>query len=286
MISIPLSTFTSDDSFPFYIHYGGHDEPLFMHTHDGFLELVIVMNGSAVHIVDNEHFTIRKGDAFVIGQDTCHGYDAPVDFRICNIMFRKNFLDLSAMDIAASEGFQALFVLEPAASRNTGFCSNLHLSADEYAEVSRIIKRLVDEYFSDRPGRKTMIKGDFLRLTVTLSRLYDIDRVNIGEGVIKLARPLAYIEQNLAEDISVAKLAELANYSQRQLIRLFREAFDCVPSVYITRLRMNTAKELLSETDMPVAAVGEKCGYTDSNYFSRIFRKSTGMTPTEFRRHR
>ena len=49
---------------------------------------------------------------------------------------------------------------------------------------------------------------------------------------------------------------------------------------------MNTAKELLSETDMPVAAVGEKCGYTDSNYFSRIFRKSTGMTPTEFRRHR
>ncbi|NLT08970.1 MAG: helix-turn-helix domain-containing protein [Ruminococcus sp.] len=282
-MKMPLEAFTKDEKFPFFIQYGFHDEPMYLHEHDDYYELVIVMNGKAVHIVDGERYNINKGDVFVIGPETVHGYDEPSDLRICNIMFRRSFLDMSSMDIAASPGFQALFVLEPAAARNKGFCSNLHLSPDGYAEVKRIIKQLHEEYYSGTVGRKTMIRGDFLRLAVVLSRLYEIDDTSGGEGFIKLAEPLTYIEQNLAGEITVEELASLANYSQRHLIRLFREAFDCVPSVYITRLRMKNARELLADTELMISEVAARCGYTDSNLFSRIFKKYNGVPPSRFR---
>ena len=283
VMKMPLEAFTKDENFPFFIQFGKHDEPMYLHEHDSYYELVTVMSGKAVHIVDGERCMISEGDVFVIGPDTVHGYEEPADFRICNIMFRRSFLDAASMDISASAGFHALFVLEPAASRKNGFCSNLHLSPENFSAVRKILKQIHEEYYSGNEGRKTMIKGDFLRLVVVLSRLYDVSSVNTGKRFIKLAGPLAYIEQNLSGEITVEELAALANYSQRHLIRLFREAFDCVPSVYIARLRMQNARELLTDTDMMISEIALKCGYTDSNLFSRIFRKYNGVSPSRFR---
>ena len=61
-----LNYFTQDDSFPFFIEYGGHDDEMFMHGHEDFCELVIVMDGTADHVVQQERFHVRKGDVFVM----------------------------------------------------------------------------------------------------------------------------------------------------------------------------------------------------------------------------
>ena len=131
MFRMPLEAFTKDEEFPFFIDYGEHSEPLFLHAHDSYIELVIVLSRSAIHIVDGEEYPIRKGSVFVIAEDTEHSYDSPVDFHICNIMFRKKFLDMTAFDIAGTPGFQALFVLEPQRSKTKGFTSCLKLLPDE-----------------------------------------------------------------------------------------------------------------------------------------------------------
>ena len=57
-----LNYFTKDDSFPFFIQYGGHEDTMFIHGHEDFSELVVVMDGTAEHIVENERFRIKKGD--------------------------------------------------------------------------------------------------------------------------------------------------------------------------------------------------------------------------------
>ena len=72
MFRMPLSAFLQDESFPFFIQYGIHKEPLYLHSHDNFSELVIVLSGSAEHIVDSERYRIRKGDVFVISDETEH----------------------------------------------------------------------------------------------------------------------------------------------------------------------------------------------------------------------
>ncbi len=284
MFRMPLQAFTQDEDFPFFIHYGEHDEPLFLHAHDAYVELVIVLSGSAVHIVDGESYPIRKGNVFVIAEDTEHGYDDPENFRICNIMFRKSILDTNSLDIAGSTGFQALFVLEPQNSKLKGFTSYMDMLPDEQLRIGEMIAALHTEYHSRASGWQTMVRAKFLCLVVELSRMYDTSRIEKDTGIVKLAPALAYIERHFQEDITVMELAGLTHYSERQFLRLFKEATGYRPMQYITRLRIQTACRLLCETELNVTEIAERCGYTDSSYFSRVFQQKCGIRPKAYRK--
>lgn len=283
MIKMPLNIFTQDESFPFFIQYGEHKEDLYVHSHENFSELVIVLYGSAEHIVDNENYRISKGDVFVISDETVHGYTDVKDFRICNIMFDPTFFITPDLDIAESTGFQALFVLEPHCSRTKHFASRLKLDFSAFIQINHLIEKLYQEYTQKQIGWKTMVKSDFLNLAVVLSRLYNVEKITDETGIIKLAGAIACIEKNYAEPISVSSLAKLSNYSERQFVRLFKETFGCIPIDYITNLRMQKARELLKTSSLPIAEIASRCGYQDSNYFSRFFRKLYSETPSEYR---
>ena len=205
MIKMPLAAFTKDESFPFFAQYGGHEDSLYMHEHDRYFELVIVLEGSADHLVDTESYKIRKGDVFVIGEGTAHGYANAKDFHIVNVMFRRSFLDLSEIDIAQSAGFQALFVLEPHCTQQSRFRSRLRLTGNDFESVRHMVRRLIAEYTEKKSGWKTMVKSEFLRLAVTLSRLYRFEERET-EDVLKLADAVAYMETHFSEQITAAEM--------------------------------------------------------------------------------
>ncbi len=282
-MELALDIFTNDTNFPFFIQYGHHDESLFLHSHKDFSELVIVLEGSADHIVDQERYRIQKGDVFVISNDTVHGYESVEHVRICNIMFRPDFFSMPELDIAESAGFQALFILEPHFSRTAGFCSRLRLDIDAFSKVTHMIESIHHEYAERQTGWKTLVTADFMRLAVYLSRRYLLDSGGNKNRIMQLADSMAYIEKHYTEQISIAALAALSHYSERQFIRLFKEAFSCLPMVYITNLRMQKARELLRNAELSITEVAVRCGYGDCNYFSRIFRKNNGMTPSAYR---
>lgn len=70
MSNVYLNWFTTDEHFPFFIQYGGHEEDTSLHQHADFSELVIVLNGHAAHIVNDEEAFIKKGNVFVINGGT------------------------------------------------------------------------------------------------------------------------------------------------------------------------------------------------------------------------
>lgn len=113
MITVNLNWFTTDEQFPFFIQYGGHDVDLDLHNHSDFSELVIVLNGNAMHVVNMEASFIKKGNVFIIDGANAHAYKDPHDFKICNIMYRPEMLKAAGPDLRAFKGFQALFFLEP-----------------------------------------------------------------------------------------------------------------------------------------------------------------------------
>ena len=137
-----LNWFTQDETFPFFIQYGTHDEDLCLHTHADFSELVIVLSGTATHVVDGEEYPIRKGDVFVISNNTAHGYKHPKNFHICNIMFHLSyFLDYQS-DIKTTAGFHALFVIEPTLTKTQGFKRQLTLNLAQYEEIHTLNTKL------------------------------------------------------------------------------------------------------------------------------------------------
>lgn len=92
-----------------------------------------------------------------------------------------------------------------------------------------------------------------------------------------------HIREHFEEDLSMQDVARIMNYSDAYFCKLFKRCFRVNFSTYLNEYRVSRAKELLSTTRSSVKDISLRCGYTDSNYFARVFRRITGQTPSEYR---
>ena len=103
-----------------------------------------------------------------------------------------------------------------------------------------------------------------------------------AQRLVRLA--MAYLHEHYAESISRWDLAQYANISEDYLTYCFRQEFGTTPMQYLQRYRVNQAKLLLKNSEKSITEIALEVGFTDSGYFSRVFRRQTGMSPEAFRR--
>jgi AraC family L-rhamnose operon regulatory protein RhaS len=278
-----LEWFTKDEQFPFFIHYGKHEEDVELHKHIDFSELVIVLNGHSKHIVNNETSFIKKGNVFVINGETSHAYQDPHDFKICNIMYRSEMLHSIGPDLRSSNGFQALFVLEPFYRNIHPYTSKLNLPIPGLEHVSSLIAVMINEYSGKLQGYQTMLISRFMELVVYLSRQYDHQEKGANSNLMHLANVISYMEDHYLEPLTLEVIAAKSNISARHLNRIFQSYYQTTPMSYLLRLRLERACMLLKRTQLSVTEISYECGFNDSNYFTRQFTKMYGLSPKAYR---
>ena len=110
---------------------------------------------------------------------------------------------------------------------------------------------------------------------------------NNSESRIKmhpaLSKAVKIIEKDVAKKISIPGLAASCNISQSRLDALFMRHFNLSPLRYLQNLKMQHARKLLSDPYLSIKEVCSMCGYSDINYFCRIFKKCNGHSPGNFR---
>ena len=105
-----------------------------------------------------------------------------------------------------------------------------------------------------------------------------------GERKRRLPRSIAYIREHFTEEIDKETLAAMDGLGGTQYHAVFKQVMGRTPAAYITFLRTMKARELLLDLDMPISEVARECGYDDPLYFSRVFRRTVGVSPSEYRR--
>lgn len=109
-------------------------------------------------------------------------------------------------------------------------------------------------------------------------------RVRTPRTDTAIGRAKEYIQRNFTKDISLDSVAQAVSISPYYFSKLFKEETGTNFSDYLTELRINRAKQLLDEDpDRNIKEISIESGYSNPNYFSRIFKKWTGSTPTERR---
>lgn len=96
---------------------------------------------------------------------------------------------------------------------------------------------------------------------------------------------MAYIHEHYADSISRTELASRLAVSDRYLTRCFNEEMSITPVTYLNRYRIRKAKELLAKGTFTVTEVAQMVGFSDSNYFGRVFREETGVSPSTYARN-
>lgn len=145
------------------------------------------------------------------------------------------------------------------------------------------IDRLSSEFA--RRIETTALWDDFMELWQDMAKKYCLlvknhSTKNYSQLVQNI---IARIDLDFTADLSLKAHAEALNVNASYLSTLFKKETGSTLTDYVNRKRVEHAIYLLNSTDLPISAVGQRCGVQDDNYFTKIFKKYTGITPKQFR---
>jgi AraC family L-rhamnose operon transcriptional activator RhaR/AraC family L-rhamnose operon regulatory protein RhaS len=270
------------DGFPIAVERRDPQEPFGLHAHE-FAEIVIITSGHGVHITGQESYPLNLGDVFVIGGSRQHDYHSMKRLCLVNILFQPEKLHLGNYDLHTLPGYHALFLLEPAWRQRHQFNSRLRLIPQELSILMGFVDKLEEELRTRANGFQFMATASFMQIVGYLSRCFARAKNPDSRALLRIGEAISYLEANYQEPMDLERLGEIAHMSKRSFIRNFRAAIGTSPIAHLIQMRVNHAASLLRHTGQSVTEIAFQVGFSDSNYFTRQFRRILGITPSKYR---
>ncbi|OIA99279.1 AraC family transcriptional regulator [Paenibacillus sp. LC231] len=268
----------------FYAYYYKQwmDYAMPYHQHDS-TEIMYMISGVCridVKVGDTEKsLTLKKGEFMVLDADVPHRLivEQAVSCRMLNVEF--GFMEtegrtLSLRQIAGEEQEVSFLLNRPFP----------YLVLVDQEEVYPVLKSLVLELDQRGTEGRMMTHMLFIQLLVCIARLYDErERSEVQQSEFYIKRSVDFLHQNYDRNIQVKDVAAEVNLHPGYLHRVFRRGTGRTITEYLTMIRMEKAKMLLEQTDIPIHEISDYVGVGSRQYFHMLFKKYTETTPVEFR---
>ncbi|MBO5286379.1 MAG: AraC family transcriptional regulator [Clostridia bacterium] len=249
------------------------------HQHD-FIEIVYVVSGKCIQYIDDNKYNVGRGDVLFINYGSSHAFHECEDFYYYNIFFSPKVL---ANEIITQENALSVLSLtvfdEMRMDKNGG---RITFTGKDRTEVEFILDAMFEE-FSNPKVYKNKVLGNYL--SILLTKMLRKTAV-FDDGLLPKTTwddLKIYIDDNLGERLTLSSLSEKVFYNPSYFSRVFRQKFGCSLTEYITKKRIDLAKDLLTSTDFSVEEIINKSGFSDRGVFYHAFTKYTGFTPNEYR---
>lgn len=239
------------------------------HTHD-FCELVMVWRGNGLHVLNDRPWRITCGDLFYIKAEDRHSYESVNDLVLHNIIYCPERLTLNV-------DWEALLKPQETSPR-------WRLSSQGIAQARQIISQLEHESPKNDALSRTLSESLFLQLCIILRRYrYQPDSADSPDRGEMLDLLIAALGNSLNNDFDLQAFCQRHHAQERALRQRFRQQTGMTISHYLRQLRICQAQYLLRHTEMLIGDIASRCGFEDSNYFSVVFTRETGVTPRLWR---
>ncbi|MBO5917524.1 MAG: helix-turn-helix domain-containing protein [Oscillospiraceae bacterium] len=248
------------------------------HHYHEFDKIVLFLSGTASYIIEGRSYFLQPWDVLLVSHHLIHkpviDPDAPYERVV--IYLDPGFLRVqSSPDGDLSACFRLARKRQFALMRPDGAQQKVLEGL-----LSRLEGALEDEGF----GGQLLARTCFLQLLVHLNRAMVRDRTDRDAGVSRLdpkvERTLSYINEHLADDLSVDTLARYSYTSKYHFMRRFKQCTGLCVHQYITQKRLLAAAQLLRSGASAQSAC-TRCGFQDYSAFQRAFRRQFGMTPRQ-----
>ena len=269
---------TKDDPFSTYhIENAGRSFQIPVHWHDE-LEIIYVKSGFLTVSISGESYIGKPGDAFVVSSGNLHlmGSDTgAVDYY--TFLFPLKNLSFRADDLLEDK------LLEPLNSGHLMINPRINDTAKELCE------QLIEVYEAKNDESESQLTAQIKTKIILLQFILEmwkkgfiIENDTSGRNTVE-KEMVSYIQQNYTGKISLKEFGEQFHLSEKYISRYFKEHFHITLSQYVTYLRLEHAKQLLQDTDIPVTEVAMQSGYQNVSYFIRNFKKTYEISPLKYR---
>lgn len=234
------------------------------------IELIYVTKGSGKISCDFEEYPVKEGELFAINSDVFHGFSADNEtdgFEYYYLIIGRDFCRENGLDTDTVK-FVENIKDEIAAEKYMDVVNSYNLK-DEYhglavrSAVLALLHRLCEFHINRTPAAKKKKKGS--------------NTDNIRSAIV-------YIRENLSQRLTTKDLARASGISEYYFIREFKRITHYTPVTYINIVRCDTARKMLYEGNKNVGEVASLCGFENMPYFTKTFKKYTGILPSDVKR--
>lgn len=249
------------------------------HSHD-FTELIIVKRGTATHCTRIGTKPVQGGDVRIVTDGEEHCFERRKGLVLVNIMYAPDQLPLPLARLRSLPGYSALFEHKAA----PGLIGDLHLDDKMLSNVMSSLESISLAQREKAEGTDVRLCGYLMQLMVEFAKRYANTDIRDPQAMARLSSLIGEMESNPAFNWTIDGLAAKEHLSRNHFMRLFQLATGHSAIAHLMHLRMRNAKRLLLESTDSVTEISYKTGFSDSNYFTRQFRRIVGCTPSNWRK--
>lgn len=252
------------------------------------LEMFIPLDGPVRFRMGEESVALAAGDLLVVDNLKLHNLEDFRGFktRLIVISFLPEFVYGSG-----SPSCDYAFLV-PFYAKQEGYSYVLRATDDLAAPAYLALVELLQRYFhsEDLLYSQAGCKVSFLQILFCLTRRFQASEVLRSEYLRhrhqaeRLAQLFEFVRQNYTERMSIKTATQMVHMSQAQFMKVFKKVSGMTFVAHVTRVRIMKGLQLLRETDLTIAEIAARCGFSDQSYFDRRFRQAFGKTPREWRR--
>ena len=267
---------------------------------DRYNILILIIDGCCEITTDFSTYKLQKNDVFFIPAN--HSYTRrPINNELCTMLYihfetASDFLQIETPDAAILLSHQKseLDMAILGGDVAFDFFTEIYIQSKNEIKDAEIFSDFIkDPYVSAE--KRHLLHGFTLSYslcsiltsvaqTTIDAILTDTSVVSITKIPQKLKQAVGYIAQNYSKQITLENLSKHYNVSKQQMIRYFRQTLDTTPLQYITSFKIARAKELLfNHPQLTIKEIADELGFDNQNYFSKVFTKHTGESPTDYR---
>lgn len=247
-----------------YISCGGADKAPHAHTHP---EFIFVADGSGRFEAQGNQYPIKTGDFIICSHGVEHSeylFDTPD----------------SSMFHVGLEG-AVVFGHEKNSVIDDPFLI-IHTNGSDFEIIKAYFKALYEEH-TDPKLSSELIESDLLRLLL----IYSLRLAVTDEGMLLIRNKQfyeakRYFDKNFMTITNIEDVCNLLHINKFYLTHIFKEQLGIPPIRYLQSKKIEKAKALLA-SGVPISETASKCGYNDTAYFCRVFKKIVGVSPLQYR---
>lgn len=239
-----------------------------LHTHP-FTELFYVVDGKGEFNIQGQRFPVKANDFVIINPQVEHtelsSPDEPLEYIVLGI----NGLSFSNLTPVSEGGHPFSFF-------------NLR---DEQKDILRYLNAMVQEATSQSMSYELVCHNllEILLIKILRHQHFDLEVGKQSKATKDISFIKHYLETYYHESIQLEDLASMTHLSRFYISHSFKKEIGMSPMEYLIDIRIKESKILLRTTNYSISQVADIVGFTTPTYFSKQFRKSTGISPTDYR---